>query len=227
LAVATNRRAATFSQSSHRSGYYTSVRDNGSSSRPKVPAVFSRMFSHYKVIARKRADGHKCRAGMSRGYRAVSQAVTNSSATQRAQLAWKRLSHTYTYRGPRFLLLTRAACAVSLSTTRVHIIPGVAALVFAKMALSRPILADSQYMPTVDGIVTKVQDTRQFLSSMVWSIWEGIGLLIRAVHLTFLFFPATALAPFADRFSVAFRKRWLSPVRWTLEKAGPAFIKWG
>jgi aarF domain-containing kinase len=227
LAVATNRRAATFSQSSHRSGYYTSVRDNGSSSRPKVPAVFSRMFSHYKVIARKRADGHKCRAGMSRGYRAVSQAVTNSSATQRAQLAWKRLSHTYTYRGPRFLLLTRAACAVSLSTTRVHIIPGVAALVFAKMALSRPILADSHYMPTVDGIVTKVQDTRQFLSSMVWSIWEGIGLLIRAVHLTFLFFPATALAPFADRFSVAFRKRWLSPVRWTLEKAGPAFIKWG
>jgi aarF domain-containing kinase len=227
LAVGTNRRATTFSQSSHRSGYYTAVRDNGLSSRRKIPSVFSRMFSHYKVIARKRADHHKCRAGMSRGYRAVSQAVTNSSATQRAQLAWKRVSHTYTYRGPRFPLLSRAACAVSLSATRFHIAPGVMALVLSKMALSKPVLADSQYMPTMDGIKTKVQDTHQFLSAMLWSIWEGISLLIRAVHLTFLFFPATVLAPFTDSFSVAYRRRWLSLVRRTLEKAGPAFIKWG
>ncbi|GJN11384.1 hypothetical protein PR202_ga29571 [Eleusine coracana subsp. coracana] len=228
LAVGTNRRATKFSQPRHSSGYYTAVRDNGLSSRRKIPAVFSRMFSHYKVIVRKsRADDHKCRIGMSRGYRTVSLAVKNSSAAQRAQLAWKRLSHTYTYRGPRFPLLSRAACAISLSATRFHIVPGIMALVFGKLALSRPVMADSQYMPMMDGIVTKVQDTHHFLSSMVRSIWEGITLLIRAVHLTFLFFPATALAPFADRFSVAFRRRWLSLVRRTLEKAGPAFIKWG
>lgn len=229
LAIGTNRRAATYSHSSHRSGYYTAVRDNGLSTRRKIPAILSRMFSHYKVISRKnRAEDHKCRTRMSRGYHTLSVPVTNSSATQQAHLAWKQLGHMYTYRGPRFPLLGRAACAVSLSFTRFHIIPGVMALAVGKMALAPPVLADSRpFIPRIDGIITKAQDTRQFLSSLVCSIWEGITLLVRAVHLAFLFFPATALAPFADKFSIAFRRRWLSLMRRTLEKAGPAFIKWG
>lgn len=229
MAIGTNRRAATYSQPSHRSGYYTAVRDNGLSTRRKIPAIISRMFSHYKVVIRKnRAEDHKCRTRMSRGYHTLSVPVANSSATQQAQLAWKQLGHMYAYRGPRFPLLSRAACAVSLSFTRFHIIPGVMVLAFGKMALAPPVLADSQpFKPRMDGIITKAQDTRQFLSSLVWSIWEGITLLVRAVHLAFLFFPATALAPFADKFSVAFRRRWLSLMRRTLEKAGPAFIKWG
>lgn len=229
LAIGTNRRAATYSHSSHRSGYYTAVRDNGLSTRRKIPAILSRMFSHYKVISRKnRAEDHKCRTRMSRGYHTLSVSVTNSSATQQAHLAWKQLGHMYTYRGPRFPLLGRAACAVSLSFTRFHIIPGVMALAVGKMALAPPVLADSRpFIPRMDGIITKAQDTRQFLSSLVCSIWEGITLLVRAVHLAFLFFPATALAPFADKFSIAFRRRWLSLMRRTLEKAGPAFIKWG
>ncbi|WVZ66334.1 hypothetical protein U9M48_015573 [Paspalum notatum var. saurae] len=229
LAIGTNRRAASYSHPSHRSGYYTAVRDNGLSTRQKIPAVFSRMFSHYRVIIRKnRAENHKFRTRTSRSYRTLSVAVANASATQKAQLAWKRLSHMYSYSGPRFPLMSRAACAVSLSLTRFHIIPGFMALALGKMALAPPVLADSQpIMPRMDGIITKAQDTRQFLSSLVWSIWEGITLLIRAVHLTFLFFPATALAPFADKFNVEFRRRWLTLVRRTLEKAGPAFIKWG
>lgn len=229
LAIGTNRRAATYSHSSHRSGYYTAVRDNGLSTRRKIPAILSRMFSHYKVISRKnRTEDHKCRTRMSRGYHTLSVPVTNSSATQQAHLAWKQLGHMYTYRGPRFPLLGRAACAVSLSFTRFHIIPGVMALAVGKMALAPPVLADSRpFIPRMDGIITKAQDTRQFLSSLVCSIWEGITLLVRAVHLAFLFFPATALAPFADKFSIAFRRRWLSLMRRTLEKAGPAFIKWG
>lgn len=229
LTIGTNRRAATYSHPSHRSGYYTAVRDNGLSTRRKIPAILSRMFSHYKVISRKnRAEDHKCRTRMSRGYHTLSVPVTNSSATEQAQLAWKQLGHMYTYRGPRFPLLGRAACAVSLSFTRFHIIHGVMALAVGKMALAPPVLADSRpFMPRMDGIITKAQDTRQFLSSLVCSIWEGITLLVRAVHLAFLFFPATALAPFADKFSISFRRRWLSLMRRTLEKAGPAFIKWG
>lgn len=229
LAIGTNRRAATYSHSSHRSGYYTAVRDNGLSTRRKIPAILFRMFSHYKVISRKnKAEDHKCRTRMSRGYHTLSVPVTNSSATEQAQLAWKQLGHMYTYRGPRFPLLGRAACAVSLSFTRFHIIHGVMALAVGKMALAPPVLADSRpFMPRMDGIITKAQDTRQFLSSLVCSIWEGITLLVRAVHLAFLFFPATALAPFADKFSISFRRRWLSLMRRTLEKAGPAFIKWG
>ncbi|KAL6005176.1 hypothetical protein ACLOJK_005738 [Asimina triloba] len=35
------------------------------------------------------------------------------------------------------------------------------------------------------------------------------------------------MAPFADSFGSQFRRTWLQIVRFTLEKAGPAFIKWG
>lgn len=229
LALGANRRAAHFSQSRHLSGYYAAARDNGLSTRRTIPAVFSRMVSHYKVIARKKAEDYNRRnRAFSRGYGSFSAAVSNSSARQQAQLAFTRLAHTYTYRGPRIPLMSRTACAVTLSVARSHIIPGFMALAFGKMALSRPVLADSRpHVPRMEGIVTKTRDTGQFLSSMLRSVWESITLFMRAVHLAFLFFPATALAPFADRFSVEFRRRWLSLVRRTLEKAGPAFIKWG
>lgn len=186
------------------------------------------MFSHYKVIVRNKVEDHNYRKRISRGYGSLSVALSNSSARQQAQLALKRFSHKYSYTGPRFPLLSRAACAISLSLTRSHVIPGVMALAFGKMALSQPVLADSSsHRPKMESIVMKTRDTGQLLSSMVWSVWEGITLFIRAVHLAFLFFPATALAPFADSFSIEFRRRWLSLVRHTLEKAGPAFIKWG
>ncbi|KAM3384995.1 hypothetical protein ACQJBY_009136 [Aegilops geniculata] len=228
LTTGTNRRAARFSQSSHASGYYATVRDNGLSTRRNIPPVFSRMFSHYKDIVRKKVEDHNYRKRFSRGYGSLSGAVSNSSARQQGQLTLKRPSHMYSYRGPRFPLLSRAACALTLSLTRSHIIPGVVALAFGKMALSQPVLADSRpYMPKMEGIVTRTRDTGELLSAMARSVWEGITLFIRAVHLAFLFFPATALAPFADSLSIEFRRRWLSLVRRTLEKAGPAFIKWG
>lgn len=228
LTIGTNRRAAHFSQSRHGSGYYATVRDNGLSTRRNIPPVFSRMFSHYKDIVRKKVEDHNYRKRFSRGYGSLSVAVSNSSARQQAQLTLKRPSHMYSYSGPRFPLISRAACALTLSLTRSHIIPGVMALAFGKMALSQPVLADSRsYMPKMEGIVMKTRDTGELLSAMVRSVWEGITLFIRAVHLAFLFFPATALAPFADSFSIEFRRRWLSLVRRTLEKAGPAFIKWG
>ncbi|EXB66021.1 hypothetical protein L484_002400 [Morus notabilis] len=42
-----------------------------------------------------------------------------------------------------------------------------------------------------------------------------------------LFAPSIMMAPFADSFGPQFRKLWLQVVLRTLEKAGPAFIKWG
>lgn len=41
-----------------------------------------------------------------------------------------------------------------------------------------------------------------------------------------LFTPASLTAPFAAGLGIQ-RKRWLDLVVWTLERAGPAFIKWG
>jgi aarF domain-containing kinase len=42
-----------------------------------------------------------------------------------------------------------------------------------------------------------------------------------------LFTPVILLAPFADSWGEGYRKLWLYLVRFSLEKAGAAFIKWG
>ncbi len=48
----------------------------------------------------------------------------------------------------------------------------------------------------------------------------------RACYLWLLFTPASLTAPFAVGLGLQ-RQRWLDLVVWTLERAGPAFIKWG
>ncbi|KAL8467861.1 hypothetical protein ACS0TY_031200 [Phlomoides rotata] len=49
----------------------------------------------------------------------------------------------------------------------------------------------------------------------------------RSFYLAVLFTPSIAMAPFADSLGPRFRKLWLQVVHRTLERAGPAFIKWG
>ncbi|KAK6268875.1 hypothetical protein QUC31_013035 [Theobroma cacao] len=56
---------------------------------------------------------------------------------------------------------------------------------------------------------------------------EGVILLLRALYLAVLFSPSIIMAPFIDSCDPQFRKMWLEVVHRTLEKAGPAFIKWG
>ena len=48
----------------------------------------------------------------------------------------------------------------------------------------------------------------------------------RAGYLFLLFTPAVVAAPFSIGFGL-FRAQWMDLVVWTLERAGPAFIKWG
>lgn len=53
-----------------------------------------------------------------------------------------------------------------------------------------------------------------------------LGNACRACYLLMLFTPASLTAPFAAGLGIQ-RQRWLDLVVWTLERAGPAFIKWG
>lgn len=58
------------------------------------------------------------------------------------------------------------------------------------------------------------------------AVREELAIAMRGVYLFLLFLPAVATAPvclLAD----AHRQRWLELLRWTLEQAGPAFIKVG
>ncbi|KAK9843517.1 hypothetical protein WJX81_006871 [Elliptochloris bilobata] len=55
---------------------------------------------------------------------------------------------------------------------------------------------------------------------------EEVLTLLRGVYLYLLFMPAVLSAPVCMGLGVG-RKAWLLLMRWTLERAGPAFIKWG
>lgn len=55
---------------------------------------------------------------------------------------------------------------------------------------------------------------------------EELLTVLRAVYLVMLFTPATLTAPIGVGLGLG-RAAWMNLVVWTLERAGPAFIKWG
>ena len=59
---------------------------------------------------------------------------------------------------------------------------------------------------------------------MSW-LEEGF-IALRGAYLLLLFSPAVLSAPFALGLGIG-RLQWMELVRWSLEQAGPAFIKWG
>lgn len=147
-----------------------------------------------------------------------------------AQLARKRISFRRPYYNRCCPSMSRLAYAVSLSLRRFHVVPGVLVLFAGQVLGAQRVCADGTnglYFQTRDGFYNTAQDGYDYLSSAFYSILEGFILIFRTAYLAILFTPAIALAPFADSFGVEFRKKWLRLVHSTLEKAGPAFIKWG
>lgn len=64
------------------------------------------------------------------------------------------------------------------------------------------------------------------LLTVLHTLAEELLTMMRAVYLTALFTPVFVTLPLAN-IAPEQRTRWLELVRWTLERAGPAFIKWG
>lgn len=151
---------------------------------------------------------------------------TSSSVARHAQVAWKRLSWTHSYRGLMSAPI-RTTCAMSLALTRYNLVPSIFTLIAGQFALTNKAWADGEYIPSRNNLYMRAQDGHNYLTNFVMSIVECFILFLRAVYLAILFTPAIAMAPFADNCSPKFRKMWLHVVHRTLEKAGPAFIKWG
>lgn len=60
------------------------------------------------------------------------------------------------------------------------------------------------------------------------ALWDELLLAARATYLVLLFLPALLTAPLVSLMGGGLvREWWLGLVQWTLERAGPAFIKWG
>ncbi|GAB2231468.1 hypothetical protein Droror1_Dr00010476 [Drosera rotundifolia] len=159
--------------------------------------------------------------------RKYSVACVNNIGTHNAQSAWRRLSQIGCRSRPSLSPLARAAQAFILASTRSHItVPTMSAFLFGELAMTQkavaeanPSLRNNVYMSAGEGHAYAVQ----LLSYLL----EALILVLRALYLVVLFSPCIAMAPLADRLGLEFRKLWLHVVRITLEKAGPAFIKWG
>ncbi|GKV42543.1 hypothetical protein SLEP1_g49935 [Rubroshorea leprosula] len=192
-----------------------------------------RLYSQYIVSSRGHSSFmlYKVKQGLlrnsfSRNLYAIS---LSSKISHHAQVAWKGLSWICSHHGPAALPpINRIACALSLALTKSNLLaPGVLAIIIGELAWRKNACAEAECFPTMDTLYTQAQNSHFYLASLLFLLLEGVILLSRAIYLAILFSPCIALAPFADSLGIQFRKMWVRIVHLTLEKAGPAFIKWG
>lgn len=152
------------------------------------------------------------------------------TAAHHAQIAWRRSLHIPTFfptpktmnHYPRF-----RAVIFAFKKPRPAFY-WIFASIIGAVAWPLRVLADAEdYLPIGNSLYMHAQDGHMYLVSLILSVFEALVLFMRTIYLALLFSPAIAMAPFADSFGPEFRREWLHVVRVTLEKAGPAFIKWG
>ncbi|XP_072992480.1 uncharacterized protein [Typha latifolia] len=189
-----------------------------------------RAFSHCKVSSGRNTlymlDRAKENLYKSHRVKNFSVLSSSNSMANHVLVAWKRLSAKNT-RVAASPSVNRIACAVSLAITRFQLVPYIFAFIAGEMALAQRTWADGEYFPTRNTLYMRAQDGHIYLTSLIFSVAELIILFLRSIYLAVLFSPIIIMAPFADSFGIQFRKTWLHLVHLTLEKAGPAFIKWG
>lgn len=153
----------------------------------------------------------------------------SSAVSHHAQLTWKRvLQKCHSSGGGGFPRTNRIAQAVSLGLIRSPlVVPGIFAFTTGQLAWAERSFVDTEFYPSPNAFYKRAQNGHAVVTLLVYSVYEGIVLLLRALYLMILFSPSIVMAPFADCCGAQFRRLWLQVVHRTLERAGPAFIKWG
>ncbi|XP_022753960.1 probable serine/threonine-protein kinase abkC [Durio zibethinus] len=202
--------------------------------RTKVEFPYSlyKLCSQYKHSLREDTPFafYKIKEGLSKSYPPRSFHTLSSSYvfSDNAQVTWKRLFQLFYYDGPALTPISRIACAVTLALSRSNlVVSAFMAFMIGELAWTQQKWAEAGDFSAKDTLYMQAQNGRIYLASFVLFLWEFIILLFRAIYLAILFLPSIAMAPFVDSLGVEFRKMWLRVVHRTLEKAGPAFIKWG
>ncbi|XP_057538799.1 uncharacterized protein LOC130816158 [Amaranthus tricolor] len=196
--------------------------------QPRVPQHKSGFPRNYSVNYASNTMAHHAQNAWKTISKLHSSHGSTIPAITRAQNAWKTISKLHSSHGSTIPAITRAAKAFAIASTRSHpFLPGIFALVFGELALTQKSFAESEYLPSKNAVFMRAQDSQAYMSSLLLDILEVLILLLRAVCLALLFSPSIAMAPFADSFGPHFRTFWLQLVHRTLERAGPAFIKWG
>lgn len=160
--------------------------------------------------------------------RQYSVAHASNTMAHHAQNMWRRISQMRSSHGSGCPAITRIAQAFSIASTRSHlVVPGIFTWIFGELALTQTARAESNYLPSRNDVYMCAQDGHAYMTRLLFDVIEVLILVLRAIYLAILFSPSIAMAPFADSFGPQFRNYWLQVVHRTLEKAGPAFIKWG
>ncbi|KAF8391432.1 hypothetical protein HHK36_023737 [Tetracentron sinense] len=209
---------------------YSEVK-NGALVTCGLPSSLCRVYSQYNFSSRGYASFTVYKAMLRFNKSSGSKNSVFSASnrmTHHAQVAWKRLYQICSYNGPAFPPISRIACAVSLALTRSNLVaPSVFAFIIGELAWTERTWADAEHFPSRNALYMHAQDGHVYLASFLFSLLEAFILFLRSIYLAILFSPSIAMAPFADCLGVQFRETWLHVVHLTLEKAGPAFIKWG
>ncbi|XP_010277908.1 PREDICTED: probable serine/threonine-protein kinase abkC isoform X2 [Nelumbo nucifera] len=211
---------------------YSEAKKHGTLVTVGLPSSLCRLYSQYKFSGSgcSQLTLHKAKENLYKSsyYKSFPIISASKTMTNHAQIAWKRLSQICSYSGSAFPPISRFACAMSLALNRSHLVaPSIFAFFIGEVAWTQKAWADTEYFPKGKTLYMHAQDGHVYLTSFIFSLLEGFILLLRSIYLAVLFSPIMAMAPFADCFGVQFRKTWLHLVHLTLEKAGPAFIKWG
>ncbi|XP_021861015.1 ABC1 family protein YPL109C, mitochondrial isoform X2 [Spinacia oleracea] len=145
-----------------------------------------------------------------------------------AKVAWRRLLYMQTDGGQALSRISKAAAAVSLALNRYQLLaPSLLALIVGQFSCAQSKWSHAEYLPASGTLYDHAQNGHVYLTSFAFSLIETIIIFLRAIYLAIIFSPCILMAPFTNSLGVEFRKSWLSILRRTLEKAGPAFIKWG
>ncbi|KAL9258798.1 ABC1 family protein YPL109C, mitochondrial-like protein [Drosera capensis] len=146
----------------------------------------------------------------------------------KCRIDWKGILRIHAYGGLALSCINRAAMAVVFSLSRSHLIrPGLLAFIIKELAFSENEWALAEQLAETDTFYDRAQNGRLYFALLFLSLLEVAILFLRAIYLAILFSPCMAMAPFADSLGAKFRKFWLDILHHTLERAGPAFIKWG
>ncbi|KAK4271399.1 hypothetical protein QN277_020101 [Acacia crassicarpa] len=191
-----------------------------------------RLYVQYKFPSEARSSFlHGTKENFHRHFssRSFTAASVSNIVTTHSQNAWRRLHGKYSSNGYRtFPSIDVIAQAVSLALGRSSlVVPGIFALVCGELAWTHQQLADAECYPSQNALYTHSQDGYTYFSSFVFTAIDVLVLLARALYLAILFSPCIIMTPIADYFGPKFREAWLQVVHRSLERAGPAFIKWG
>ncbi|KAJ3670196.1 hypothetical protein LUZ60_010520 [Juncus effusus] len=200
VTTSANRRASKFSQPTPQS----STNLNRPLINRNIPSFLLQTFSIYRLQSYKTLTRTQHKSRLTNLFHTVS--ISNQSTFK------KRLNLISFL---KFSPLNRISHAITLSLTRYQLVPTIFTIAYSRqLAFSEPALAENGYF-------NSIKPSQSILSSIL----SGVFLVFRIIYLSFLFFPAIITSPFST--NPQFRKTWLDLVHKSLERAGPAFIKWG